>query len=189
MRAADPTIPNGPGGAAGLGSPDLVVVDAQEGWTSSKFGGDFFETLFHEIGHAIGLGHAYDLPALMAPGCPNDVFPGDDDIVNAQRLWRPDANDIDLYRFELTAAGSLQAETVAERAPPYSFLNTVLTLFNGEGEILARNDDYFSNDSFLQLALAARRVLPGGDEPRQYELRSQRSGHGIRRHDRRRRTS
>ncbi|MCU0872345.1 MAG: S8 family serine peptidase, partial [Pirellulaceae bacterium] len=154
LRAADPTIANGPGGVAGLGSPQLVVIDAQEGWTSSKFGGDFFETLFHEIGHAIGLGHAYDLPALMGEGLPNDVFPGDNDIVNAQRLWRPDANDIDLYRFEVTSPGILQAETVAERAASYSFLNTVLTLFGRDGEILARNDDYFSNDSFLQLNLS-----------------------------------
>jgi hypothetical protein len=153
LRAADPTIINGPGGVAGLGSPLLVVIDAQEGWASSKFGGDFFETLFHEIGHSIGLGHSYDLPSLMGAGLPNDVYPGDVDIVNAQRLWRPDANDIDLYRFEVTAPGLFQAETVAERATPYSFLNTVLTLFNRDGDILSRNDDYFSSDSFLELDL------------------------------------
>jgi hypothetical protein len=153
LRAADPTVTNGPGGVAGLGGPLLVVIDASEGWTSSKFGGDFFETLFHEIGHSIGLGHSYDLPSLMGAGLPNDVYPGDVDLVNAQRLWRPDANDIDLYRFEVTSSGLFQAETVAERATTYSFLNTVLTLFSRDGEILSRNDDYFGNDSFLELDL------------------------------------
>lgn len=154
LRAADPTITSGVGGVAGLGGPGLVVVDGLEGWTSSEFGGDFFRVLFHEIGHSLGLGHAYDLPALMGAGAPNDVYPGDDDIVHAQRLWRPDANDIDLYQFEVTTSGTFQAETVAQRAVPYSFLDTVLTLFSRDGQILARNDDYYGLDSFLKLELA-----------------------------------
>ncbi|MCY2986729.1 MAG: M36 family metallopeptidase [Planctomycetota bacterium] len=155
LRAADPTVTNGPGGVAGLGGPGLVVVDGQEGWKSSVFGGDFFTTLFHEMGHALGLGHDYDLPALMGAGLPNDVFPGDQDIVHGQRVWRPDANDIDLYRFDVPAAGTVRAETMAERlaAPNYSYLNTVLTLFDSTGQIIARNDDYYGTDSFVELAL------------------------------------
>ena len=149
---------------------NLVVIDAQEGWTSSKFGGDFFETLFHEIGHAIGLGHAYDLPALMGEGLPNDVFPGDNDIVNAQRLWRPDANDIDLYRFEVTSPGTFQAETVAERAASYSFLNTVLTLFSRGRRNHGPQRRLFQQRLVPAAELDARDLLCRGDQPRQHRI-------------------
>ena len=68
----------------------------------------------HEIGHLLGLGHTYDLPALTIMGSESDlsfgqaaepVFPGDQDIVHGQYLHRPESNDIDLYEFQLTDDG------------------------------------------------------------------------------------
>ena len=129
------------------------MLDALEGWTSDVWGGDFFGVMFHEIGHAVGLGHSYDLPSLMGAGIQNSVYPGDVDIVHLNRIHPPFATDIDLYQFKLETSGRFTAEVRAERQN--SQLNSVLTLFNANGEIVARNDDYYGNDSFLDLQLDA----------------------------------
>ncbi|HBL42253.1 MAG TPA: hypothetical protein DDZ90_02525, partial [Planctomycetaceae bacterium] len=47
------------------------------------------------------------------------------------------------------------AEVFAERLEDTSLLNSILTLFDEDHNVIARNDDYFSNDSFLELNLAA----------------------------------
>ncbi|GIW92549.1 MAG: hypothetical protein KatS3mg110_0590 [Pirellulaceae bacterium] len=71
-------------------------------------------------------------------------------------LYRPESKDIDLYKFEVTQRGLFTAETIAERLPDDSHLDTVLTLYretvNGR-ELVARNDNYFSRDSYLELLL------------------------------------
>ena len=157
LKAADPNATSGPGGVAGLGGPGLVVVDSEENYSTFNFGGDFFTVLMHEIGHSIGLGHSYDLATLMGGGVPGAanqrVWPAADDLVHGKRIFRPDANDIDLYEFEITEDGVFTAEIIAERRGITSLLNSVLTLFDVNGEIIARNDDYFSNDSYLELML------------------------------------
>jgi hypothetical protein len=104
------------------------------------------------------------------------VFPGDHDILHGQTLYRPEGRDIDLYKFQLTESGRFTAETIAERLSELraangnnlgldsSQANTVITLYRevpGVGsnpptrEIISRNDDYFSSDSFLELDLTA----------------------------------
>ena len=153
LRALRAEAVNGPGGIAGLGGGGAVMLDALEGWTSDVWGGDFFGVMFHEIGHAVSLGHSYDLPSLMGAGIGNGVYPGDVDIVHLNRLHPPFATDIDLYQFKLEAGGRFTAEVRAERQS--SQLNSVLTLFNANGEVVARNDDYYGNDSFLDLQLDA----------------------------------
>ncbi len=87
---------------------------------------------------------------------PEPVYPGDQDIVHGRHLYRNEGKDIDLYRFELTEGGVLTAETMAERQLDSSLLDSVISLYReraGQQELIARNDDYFSEDSYLQLDL------------------------------------
>ena len=160
LRALDPTIgPNS--GVAGLGGSGAVVLNNSLYTQSTRFFGDgFTETMFHELGHSLGLSHSYDLPSVQGAALPNDVRPGDHDIVHLQRIVPPNSTDIDMYRFDLTESGRFTAETIAERltAPDVtSLLNTALTLYReiagGDIELVARNDQYFGADSFLDLQL------------------------------------
>ncbi len=157
LRAFDPTLgPNS--GVAGLGGGGGAIANASLYQDSDRYYGDGFTSLmFHEIGHAIGLGHSYEIPANQGNGVPNDLLPGDHDIIHLQRIMPTNSTDIDLYRFELAESGRLAAETFAERLATPSLLDTLLTLYretpDGEREIIARNDRYFGSDSFISLDL------------------------------------
>ncbi len=167
MRAMDPTIAVGPGGVAGLSEGSLVgrvIMDAAENWGDSPYGGGWFQVAMHEIGHSMGLGHTYDLPNLTIMGGfgPGEaVFPGDHDLIHGRILYPNHSNDIDLYQFNVTDAGWFTAETIAERLQPNaSLVNTAITLYRESSvggtttrQLIARNDDYFSNDSYMRLRL------------------------------------
>ncbi|MCA9060834.1 MAG: DVUA0089 family protein, partial [Planctomycetaceae bacterium] len=167
LRALDPTIPTGPGGVAGLAGGGMAIMDNAESW-NDEAGGSWFDVAMHEIGHLLGLGHSYDLPSLTVQGSDGGVgagrnvstepdYPGDADIIHGQFLHRPAANDIDLFQFEVQDAGLFTAEVMAERLANSSQLDSVLRLFrqntDGTRELLAQNDDYFSEDSYLSLNL------------------------------------
>ena len=133
----------------------------------------WFGTAMHEIGHLLGLGHTDELapftvmnnePDLEFDNIPESIFPGDHDIVHGQHLHRPDSNDVDLYRVEIAdgAQGLFSAEVIAERLDNSSLLDSVITVYqevdvNGDIQLekLAQNDDYFSEDSFVELELEA----------------------------------
>lgn len=108
---------------------------------------------------------------------PEPVFPGNRDLINAQYIHQPEGKDIDLYRFDVRLpshdpdqpkTGLLTVESFAERLPNSSLLDTVLSLYrevevrdaNGtvigyERELIARNDDYFSSDSYVSVELGS----------------------------------
>ncbi|MHB8969228.1 MAG: choice-of-anchor L domain-containing protein [Pirellulaceae bacterium] len=173
LRAVAPTTPTGVGGVAGIAGGGLAVMDLQDFDKPGDdvFGGPWFTTAMHEIGHLLGLGHTYDLPALTIMGDESDlnfgqaeepVFPGDQDIAHGQYLYRPESNDIDFYEFKLTDAGIFSAETIASRQADPSLLDTVLTLYRAtidstgrvvSRELIARNDDYYNNDSYVEVTL------------------------------------
>ena len=94
---------------------------------------------------------------------PEPIFPGNFDILHGQHLYRPDGVDLDLYRFTIDVdsgrEGLFTAETFAERLPNASLLDTELSLYrenpDGTRQLIARNDDYFSRDSYIELDLDA----------------------------------
>jgi len=115
--------------------------------------------------------------SLFGSRAPEPIFPGNADILHGQFIHRPDSNDIDLYRFTIDLGdqqlderktGLFTAESFAERLANSSELDTVLSLFreveirdaNGqiigyERELISRNDNYYSSDSYLSLELGS----------------------------------
>ena len=143
--------------------------------TDDQFGGEFFRGAMFTVGQLLGYGYADDLPQpvsqstsfIFSPGTDNEpAFPSVADIVHGQYLYRPDSTDIDLYRFTLASQGSLSIETLAERLADPSLLDTTLRLYrlgsDGSFVEMAQNDDYFSNDSAIEIEnLAAGTYMIG----------------------------
>ena len=165
VRAVSPGIPpNAVGGICGGG---LAVMNSTIDWGQSEYGGGWFSTAMHEIGHAIGLGHAYDIPSVMGGGesgalgsIGENILPYDYDSVHINVLYPKTGSDIDVYKFTLDTAGTFSAETIVARQgeAAKSTLDTVLTLYKdvaGVRTLVARNDDYYGRDSFVGLDLQA----------------------------------
>ncbi|GAA4448795.1 tandem-95 repeat protein [Novipirellula rosea] len=143
---------------AGIFTGGAVTVNKFEFPALSTYGDGFTETMTHELLHALGLGHAYELPATMSKiAVPGQVLPGDNDIVHLQRIVPPNSTDIDLYQFQLKDAGKFKAEAIAERLSNPSMLDSVLTLYRqttgGKVELVVQNDHYFGHDAFLEVDL------------------------------------
>ena len=146
----------------------LSVMNSIQNWGESEFGGNWFDTAMHEIGHNLGLQHSYDLPSNEGRFSPSDLgeeaFPGTYDIAHLLQLYPKLGSDIDVYQFTLDQPGAVTAETIVARPgqEALSQLDTVLTLYqetelNGvtTRSMVARNDNSISRDSLLQLDLEA----------------------------------
>jgi hypothetical protein len=145
----------------------LVVMDSSETWGANIYGGNWFVTAMQQIGYSIGLSGAYDLvdgAVMGGSGYEADqLYPDDYDIIHGQYEYRPDSNDVDLYKFEIAAGqrGMFSAEIYAQRQNATSLLDATITLYkqvkatNGTitYETVARNDNYFGKDSFLEMYL------------------------------------
>ncbi len=183
LYGGDETATSGAGGLAvvtrdrdGDGIDDLGVMDFQDfdESTDDQFGGEFFRGAMFVVGQLLGYGYADDLPQpvtqstsfIFAPGTDNEpAFPSVADIVHGQYLYRPDSTDIDLYKFTLDSPGRLAIETLAERLGDPSLLNTTLRLYqeNPDGSFteIAQNDNYFSNDSLIDIDVLAGNYVVG----------------------------
>ena len=179
LRAINPLVDTGRGGTLGLAGGGLIVLDAAERWDdtfglSSLPGHEsYYREFMHNLGTLLGFGSTFELPQITVATPtqeqyptfgqdPEGVFPGDHDIVHGQHLYRPDSTDIDLYKFTLADTGLFSAETIAERLSGVnpedsSLLDTFMTLYresaDGGRELIAQNDDYFSEDSLIELDL------------------------------------
>ena len=162
-RAIAPSYPAGPTGIGGIADGFNAVINGAMNWGSSEFGGGWFQVAMHEIAHNLGYAHSGDTAPLtvmnggnesVGPDLSNEpVYPGDVDIIHGQAISRPDSNDIDLYRFQLTEAGTVSVETIAQRMADASLLNSVITLYDSSKNVIARNDDYYGKDAFVSLHL------------------------------------
>lgn len=163
VRALDPGVPGGPTGVGGIAGMGMAIMNSGIPWGNSEFGDRWFQVAMHEIGHLLGYAHSADTPPLTimdgggettGPDLTNEpIFPGDTDIMHGQLLWRPDSNTVNLYKFQLDQPGTVDFETVAQRLPLTSLLNTVITVYDSYKNVVARNDDYYGKDSFVNLHL------------------------------------
>lgn len=166
--------PLGDTGLSGIGPhglPTALLDNAETGilWSDSEFGGNWFIVAMHQILSTLNLGRATELPPLtiqagtVADGQPlagfsagfEEIFPGSADVIHLQHLFRPESKDIDVYEVSLPTPGTLQLEMIAERLEDSSNLDSVISLFDASGDLIARNDDYFSEDAFVEVDLTS----------------------------------
>ncbi len=180
----------------------LVILSATNTW-NDNYGESYFRTMASAIGMVLGLEHAGDLPEstlmrldpefLAGSGIlinANDaqlnasderyepVFPGNQDILHGQYLYRPDGSDIDLYRFEVDFGGAdrvglFTAETYAERLTNSSALNTNLELFRATQASASTN---FGAGDTLQVRFES--LLPG-TQGNHFQIRLTQSARGV----------
>ncbi|QDV66810.1 hypothetical protein Poly24_04980 [Rosistilla carotiformis] len=139
-------------------SDDLGVINSRlvDESDDDLFGQEFFQLASGMVKDLIGVS---DFLSAIDVGA-DPLYPSPRDIIEGQYSYRPDSTDIDLYKFALPTSGEVTIETFAERlAGTSSLLDTTLRLYRegpgGTIEELAANDDYWSEDSEITVALTA----------------------------------
>ncbi|MFG0266004.1 MAG: cell surface protein, partial [Rhodopirellula sp. JB055] len=99
------------------------------------------------------------------PNLPTEPeFLSQSDITLGQALHRPESDDVDFYSFSVAETGLITAETFAQRLDDSSLLDTLVQLYrvvpaSGSNpvsyELVASNDDFFSNDSLVSVDVTA----------------------------------
>ncbi len=90
------------------------------------------------------------------------------DIIPGQALHRPEIRDADLYEFTVSAPGRISIETFAQRLLETSLLDTDLKLWKFDSstakyELVARNADFYGDDSFIGIDVGHRRRRRSGE--------------------------
>ena len=171
MRAINPYAPDSWVFIADI-SEGVTIMDAETDWNESLYGGEesnWFACAMQGIGHLLGLGYINDTdPVTVMGGGDNGeyyldsqyyvsnselIYPGNQDIIAGQYLYRPDSTDVDIYRFNVEQAGTFSAETIAERLDETSLLDSQLKLYDDANNLIAANDDYYSEDSYVEVYL------------------------------------
>lgn len=185
-----------------LNPVNLLVFDANENWYEG-FGDapdnrpSIFESALTEIMRVLGLNDPSDLPQgsflgyspqIATSGRVEWVYPGNNDVVHGQHLYKPESLNVDHYRFQLTTAGMFNAEVIANRLANSSTLDARAVLLrdvtNGVGtlrrwEIVAINEDYFGADPFINLQLPVGHYsLAITSEGNQFDANSAAQGSG-----------
>ncbi|MGH7135288.1 MAG: hypothetical protein ACREHD_06070, partial [Pirellulales bacterium] len=104
----------------------LAVMNDQVFSTESAYGGPWFTAAMQQIGRLLGLGYDGEGPpgTVMGLGgndpatgaAPEPVFPSNTDILHGQSLYQPASDNVDMYKFTINTAGTLNAETIAQRS-------------------------------------------------------------------------
>lgn len=124
---------------------------------------DFQRVAVHELGHALGLDHEHDVPAIMASSVGSARTPQSDDVAGVRALYgtRDDygnstgaayrvapnsttsgaissGSDVDFFRIDLSSRGRLALRTNGST-------NTVGTLYSATGAVIGSNNDGCNN--------------------------------------------
>ncbi|HVX12329.1 MAG TPA: DUF4214 domain-containing protein [Pirellulales bacterium] len=108
------------------GKPEyLAIMNSQIFSTESLYGGPWFTAAMQQIGRLMGLGVNTQDPAgtVMGTGgsdpatggAPEPVYPTNADILHGQYIYRPQSDNVDMYKFTVNSAGTFNAETIAQR--------------------------------------------------------------------------
>ena len=160
-----------------------IVFNSNESWNVYAGPIDYFSQIYdfrrvavHELGHALGLDHEDDIPAIMSSHTGDVEVPQADDIAGVQALYglgdrhgdsiatattiAPSSNtsgsinsggDVDFFRIRLTSRGRLALRTNGTT-------DTVGTLYSSTGTLIASNDDGCRNGANFCLT----RILDAG---------------------------
>ena len=164
ISGASPLSPDKPLFSASI---PVAIVESNQDWGDSDYGGSWFRTAMRQIGGALGLSNSYDLSSIMGYGLTGEpVFPGDYDTIHLRQLFPAIGSDVDLYAFDVTEPGSFTAETdtaesvAVQPNATKSFADTLISLYRedtvGSAKVrtlVARNDDYYGRDSLIGIDL------------------------------------